>query len=515
MSARITTPTFLLVFVIITLILLVGCSLDNALMGSEDRSTSPQENYLTMDGSGSETSTDGGKDYYPGTEKFGELSYNGFVFTAEDNLSTFGVDVDNGSYTFGRKKLNEGLLPPTASVRVEEYINYFRQNYPAPSEKPFSVAADGAPSPFRSDSLHILRIGIRGRDAAEGSGKIWNLTFLVDISGSMTSRLELVKKSLYVLVDNMRPGDRISVCTYAGGVKTIMTPTSIGEKDKETIKGILSELKAGGSTAMASGIQNAYNVNLSGFADGGVNRVIVCSDGDANVGPTSHNDILALIDSYVDKGITLSTLGFGMGNYNDHLMEQLANKGNGNYYYIDSEAEAKRLFTEEIAAVMEVIAKDVKVQVEFNRSAVVRYRLIGYENRDIADTDFTKDTTDAGEIGAGHCVTALYEIELADNDAEVLGIVHLRYKLPGGTEDIAVDVSMPNTILAAGLDAGDRRLRFSAGIAEFAEILRESPYASNSLANVESLVSQTHNSSDDRDVELLQMVKSARRISGE
>ncbi|MFC1483494.1 von Willebrand factor type A domain-containing protein [Candidatus Neomarinimicrobiota bacterium] len=459
-----------------------------------------------MDGAG------GCSDCYPGTEKFGELTYNGFVYTEEDNLSTFGIDVDNGSYTFGRKKINEGYLPPMESVRVEEYINYFRQDFEPPLEEPFSVIVDGAPSPFRGDSLHILRIGIQGREVSMDERKPWNLTFLVDISGSMTSRLDLVKESLYILVDQMQEGDQISVCTYAGGVSTVLMPTTLPENDQDGIKGILSDLKAGGSTAMASGIQNAYNVNLSGFIAEGVNRVIVCSDGDANVGPTSHEEILELITSYVEEGVTLSALGFGQGNYNDYMMEQLADQGNGNYYYIDSLAEAERLFTEELTGVMEVIAKDVKIQVEFNSDAVIRYRLIGYENRDIADEDFEDEETDAGEIGAGHRVTALYEVELNGTGAWDLLTVHLRYKLPDGDSDIPLDVNVTQEVLADTFWEAGERFQFTVGVAEFAEILRGSPYVTSSLEDVEQIVSQALWDGDDRDVEFLGLIRKTQTI---
>ena len=457
-------------------------------------------------------STSGCSDCYPGSERFGELTFNPFVYTEEDNLSTFGIDVDAGSYTFGRKKINEGHLPPKESVRIEEYINYFRQDYNPPVDVPFSITVDGAPSPFRGDSLHILRIGIRGKTLSSAERRPWNLTFLIDISGSMTSRLDLVKQSLYILVDNMQEGDKISICTYAGSVGTVLTPTTLTDNDKEGIKGIISDLVAGGSTAMASGIQNAYNVNTSGLIEGGVNRVIVCSDGDANVGPTSHEDILELIASYVENGITLSTLGFGQGNYNDYMMEQLADRGNGNYYYIDSLAEAERLFQEELVAMMEVIAKDVKIQVEFDVSEVVRYRLIGYENRNIADEDFENENIDAGEIGAGHRVTALYEIELSGNGTGNLVIVHLRYKLPDGETDIPLDVPVTLNALAGTFAESSERFQFTVGVAEFAEILRESPYVSTSLADVESIVALAVAGDDDRDVEFLELVRKAQTI---
>ncbi len=476
--------------------------------------TSPEEKSGTdgiNDYSSALDGGDGRNDYYPGQERHGDLTYNAFVMTEEDNLSTFGVDVDAGSYTFGRKKINEGIVPAPSSVRVEEYINYFHQDYPAPTTLPFSVNIDGAPSPFRADSLHLLRIGLKGRELSEEETP-WNLTFLIDISGSMTRRLDTVKESLYILVDNMRLGDQVSICTYAGSVGTVLNPTDLQENDAEAIKAIIGDLEAGGSTAMASGLQNAYNVNSSGFLDGGVNRVIVCSDGDANVGAASHESILELIEDYVDQGITLSTLGFGSGNYNDHLMEQLADQGNGNYYYIDSIEEAERLFTEELSGVMEVIAKDVKIQVEFNSASVLRYRLIGYENRDIDDDQFENDSTDAGEIGAGHRVTALYELELVHGGASNLGIVHLRYKMPGGETDIPLDVPIVGSDLADSFSQASDRFRFTAGVAEYAEIIRESPHVQTSLEAVETLIGSSLVGSDERDAELLELIRQLQNI---
>mgnify|MGYP002639560588 CR=1 FL=1 len=474
------------------------------------------------DNQGNLTSTDGTKsggngyenfagtsdlgDWYPGSEKHGDLYYNGFINTDEDNLSTFGVDVDAGSYTFGRKKINEGILPAPSSVRVEEYINYFLQDYDVPTTEPFSVSVDGAPSPFRSEALHLLRIGLQGR-APSTETIPWNLTFLIDISGSMQSRLNLVKESLYILVDNMRVGDQVSICTYAGSVGTVLTPTSLQENDAEGIKGIIADLVAGGSTAMASGLQNAYNVNSSALLDEGVNRIVVCSDGDANVGATGHESILELIEEYVDQGITLSTLGFGQGNYNDYLMEQLADQGNGNYYYIDSIDEAQRLFTEELSAIMEVIAKDVKIQVEFNAASVLRYRLIGYENRDIDDDQFENDSTDAGEIGAGHRVTALYELEFIEGGPSTLGTVHLRYKLPDGETDIPFDVTINSNNFVSQFSQASDRFRFTVGVAEYAEILRESPYVETSLLEVEPIIEASLIGSDERDAELLELIR--------
>jgi len=492
----------------------VGC--ENELLNPSSRSTSTNESFTALDGADGAVGGAGGlydteDGYYPGTEQHGELSYNAFVFTAEDNLSTFGVDVDAGSYTFGRGKINADQIPAPASVRVEEYINYFRQDYTAPSEAPFSVNLDGAPSPFRGDSLHLLRIGLQGRLQLE-ENLPWNLTFLVDVSGSMTSKMNLVKQSLNILVDNMRLGDQISICTYASHTETILNPTTLEEQDAEAIKNIIAGLTPGGSTAMGAGLQNAYEVNTLGFLENGVNRVIVCSDGDANVGGTTHEAMLELISDYVDQGITLSTLGYGVGNYNDELMEQLADQGDGNNYYIDTLEEATRLFTEELLGVLQIIAKDVKIQVEFNPVSVIRYRLIGYENRDIADEEFEDDETDAGDIGAGHRVTALYELELNQASSAALGTVHLRYKQPHGDTDIPVDFSIQQSHVSNDIIEASNRFMFTAAIAEYAELLRESPFASSNFSAVEELISATMDSEDDRDIELLYLIQKLQDI---
>ncbi len=487
--------------------------------GKKEKPASPRTTGKTIT-SGSLSYGDNGDgddfaDYYQGNEKFGELIYSKFFDTEEDNLSTFAIDVDNGSYTLGRKKLNQGILPASESVRVEEYINYFQQDYKSPRGDPFSVIVDGSPSPFRGDDLHIVRIGIQGKTTSNKERRPWNLTFLIDISGSMQSRMDLVKKSLYMLIDNnMKDKDKISVCTYAGSVGTVLLPTSLEEIGKEGLKGIISDLEAGGSTAMASGLQNAYNINDSALIEGGVNRIVVCSDGDANVGATGHNQILDTIAGYVEKGITLSTLGFGQGNYNDYLMEQLADNGNGNYYYIDTYEEAERFFSDEFVSVMEIIAKDVKIQVEFNPKVVRRYRLIGYENRDIADEDFVKETTDAGELGAGHRVTALYEIELKGNNKKDIGTVHLRYKLPNGKKDILMDVPILRNDIRDNFFTASERFQFTVCIAEFAEILRKSPNVDTSLDDVNKIISDIVLPNEDkRDKEFRQLLKKAMSIA--
>jgi Ca-activated chloride channel family protein len=445
--------------------------------------------------------------YYYGTEKFGPLEYNGFVLTSMDSLSTFGVDVDEGSYTFGRKKINQGIRPSKESVRIEEYINYFNQDYIPPESAPFSVTIDGGPSLFRPESISIVRIGLQGKVASNTIRKPWNITFLIDISGSMQGRLDFVKECLYLIVDSMHTGDKLSICTYAGSVGTILNPVSIDNEDKQSIKSIISELRASGSTAMASGLLNAYQVNLRGFISESVNRVLVCSDGDANVGNTSHEAILEQISAYVDSGITLSTLGFGQGNYNDQMMEQLANKGNGNYFYVDSETEAQRLFGEKLIGMMEVIAKDVKIQVEFHAKAVKKYRLIGYENRNIDDNQFTNEKTDAGEIGAGHRVTALYEVIFTESFNDNPGVVHLRYKEPSGSKDISVDIPIQKSNVTNAVTMVSKRLLFTQCVAEYAQVLSENPYATTNLNLIHQHLTTYHNPNDERDVELLSLCK--------
>ncbi|MBF0432409.1 MAG: von Willebrand factor type A domain-containing protein [Fibrobacteria bacterium] len=449
-------------------------------------------------------------DYYPGTEKYGDLTYNPFHLTSEDSLSTFAIDVDNGSYTLARKKLQQGLAPDPASIRVEEFLNYFEQDYPEPDNGPLAVYIDGAVSPFR-DSLVLLRIGLKGKELVQEERKVWNFTFLVDVSGSMTSRLAMVKYSLNVLVDNMQEGDQISLCTYAGSVSTKIAPTTMD--DKEIIKTAINNLSSGGGTAMSSGIQNAYNTNMLGFKQGGVNRVIVCSDGDANIGDTSQESIHALIANYIDSGITLSTIGYGQGNYNDQLMEQLADKGNGNYYYVDSQEEGKRLFTDELASTMQVIAKDVKLQIEFAAKSVLKYRLIGYKNQSIPDFDFVKEDTDAGELGAGHRVTALYELLLTENPGNRLGSISLHYKDPDTDATVPKEYLVQKEAINSDFSTSASRFRFCAGVAEFAELLRASPYATGTtLAELETIISESIDTGDAKDNELLDLVKIAKGI---
>jgi Ca-activated chloride channel family protein len=419
-----------------------------------------------------------GVDSPSGGEGYKDYGVNAWTETSKDKLSTFSVDVDTGSYTLARAKLMRGEMPLRASVRVEEFLNYFRYSYAQPTAEDGALAVymDAAPSPF-TKGKHLLRVGVQGKRLDVNERKNAHLTFLVDVSGSMQSpdKLPLAKRALRMLVDNLRDGDTVALVTYASGVKLVMPPT--GMEKKAEIHAAIEELRAGGSTAMASGIELAYAQAEKTLSSDSESRVIICSDGDANVGPSGSEQILKLIQSKVKEGVTVTTLGFGMGNYKDELMEQFANKGNGNHFYVDSLFEARRIFQEQLGGTLEVIAKDVKLQVEFNPDFVTGYRLVGYENRDIADVDFRNDKVDAGEIGAGHTVTALYEVELKPGAGEGLATVRLRAKQPKGAEAHERAFVFHASQLAKSFDTASKDFQFATAVMGAAEIFRQSPYA--------------------------------------
>ena len=449
----------------------------------------------------------------PQREQYEHHGFNEFKETSEDARSTFAVDVDTGSYTVSRRKLNSGRLPPPAAVRVEEFVNYFDYDYPEPDSGAFGVHMEAAPSPFsQDDNRHLMRVGVQGKEITRAERKPVHLTFLVDVSGSMSSRdkLGLAKESLRILTNNLQEGDTVALATYAGRVAKILEPT--GVDDKERILGALDRLEAGGSTAMNSGLELAYNMAMESFHPEHVNRVVVVSDGDANVGPASHEQILDEIQSYVDKGVRLSTVGFGTGNYQDTMMEQLANNGNGNYFYIDSRKEARRVFDKQVNGTLQIIAKDVKIQVEFHEDVVPRYRLIGYENRDIKDKNFRDDSVDAGEIGAGHTVTALYELEVDKQAQGKLATVRVRHKTPRGEEADEQAFPYRSDQLHTSLDEASRDFQFAAAVGGFAELLRESPYAQDlSYGLVEEVASASTKGREARR-ELVQLVRKAKRM---
>ncbi len=471
----------------------------------------PSDGYGGGEGGGNGSGGGGsltlGSVYYPGTTEYSSFQLGGFIETLIDNQSTFGLDVDAASYTLARSVLNSNQLPDSAQVRTEEFINYFTYNYPEPENSVFHISADIAASPFR-DTLQVLRVGMRAY-TPEIRRQPWNLTFLIDISGSMNGRLDLVKESLSILIDNMKEGDYLSITTYAGSVQTILEPISLMDSDRETIKGMISDLESGGGTGMADGMTNAYTVNRSALLSEGVNRVIVCSDGDANIGARGGDDLLALIEEYVDEGIMMSTLGFGLGNYKDNTMETLANKGNGNYYYIDGINEAQRIFGDKIAATIESIAIDTKIQVEFDSEKVRSYRLLGYENRDIADELFEVDSTDAGELGPGHTVTALYELVLTKGlpSNTTLGSVRLRFKdLQGTSFEESIEITTSNSM---SFDDQDSDFRFATLVGEYADILRKTPHSTTTLTELQNIAQAWGLDDSDERIEFYEILKKA------
>jgi Ca-activated chloride channel family protein len=439
---------------------------------------------------------------------------NPWTETSRDAQSTFAADVDTASYTYARRMLQGGALPPAASVRVEEFVNAFKYSFPpAAKSSPFSVVMDAAPSPF-APKHHILRVGVATPPKSAAERKTANLVFLVDVSGSMDSadKIGLAKKSLEILVSQLRESDTVSLVTYAGSTQVVLPATSL-EKKSQILKAIAS-LQVGGSTAMGSGLDLAYEQAMKSMRPGSISRVIVLSDGDTNVGPTSHQKILDIIDARVKAGVTLSTIGFGMGNYRADLMEQLGDRGNGNNYYVDSLDAAKKLFSADLASVLEVAAKDTKLQVEFDPAVVARYRLLGYENRDIKDADFRKDNVDAGEVGVGHQVTAMYEVQLVEGAAKrPLGLVRIRHKAPDGqvaTENTFAMTGAP----AASFDAASADFKFAFAVASFADMLRGAEDAQDwSLGHAIKVARDNAGADKDR-LELVELMTKAQALRG-
>jgi Ca-activated chloride channel family protein len=392
-------------------------------------------------------------------------------------------------------------------------LNYFDYAYPGPSSGAFAVHLNAAPSPFVKGH-HVVRVAVQGKRIDAKDRKPVHLVYLVDTSGSMQAadKIGLAKKSLKLLTDTLKPGDTVALCTYAGSVREVLPPTGIEGRGR--ILAAIEDLTASGSTAMSSGIDLAYKLAERTLVQGHVNRVIVLSDGDANVGPTSHDEILQTIKRAKDKGITLSTIGFGSGNYKDVMMEQLANQGDGNYSYIDSESQARRVFSEQVSGLLEVIARDVKIQVEFDPNFVKEYRLIGYENRDVADKDFRNDKVDAGEIGAGHSVTAIYDVVLKSTASSPV-TVRLRHKAPLGSDEATESVvSMAPGAIAPSFEAAPADLRFATAVMGFAEILRQSPHAKGfSLGDVEKLGRASAAGRGDQQ-EFLDIVRRASALAG-
>ena len=428
---------------------------------------------------------------------------------ADDFLSTFAIDVDTGAYTQARRVLRSGGLPEPAAVRTEEFVNYLDYGYPEPEpERPFAVTLDAAPHPFQAGH-HVLRVGLQGSTPTPDTRRPMHLTFLVDTSCSMTSsdRLSLAQESLRHLVKGLKQQDSVAIGTYAGGVAQVLEPTSAVRQS--TILAAIDGLRTGGGTAMESGVTLAYAMADDAYVAGHENRVVVLSDGDANIGGSTTTDMLDVVRRYAGRGITLSTVGFGTGNYRDALMEQLANKGDGTYVYIDGPSEAERVFGDGALAALTTIARDVKIQVAFDPEDVVSYRLIGYENRAIADEDFRRDEVDAGEIGAGHTVTALYDVVLRPQRSADVATVHLRWK-PPGPEAPATEMSSAIPDREFGQGSADLRLAFA--MASFAEKLRRhESYDAVGWAAIRSIAAGAQRG-DDRGEELLELIDAAAKL---
>jgi Ca-activated chloride channel family protein len=471
------------------------------------------------------------------TEEYSTIVENEFLNAFTNPLSTFSIDVDAASYSNARRFIQNGQLPPKDAVRIEEFINYFDYDYPQPrDEHPFAVYTELASCPW-NEKNYLLHLGIKGKELSDDESTASNLVFLLDVSGSMTpeNKLPLVKKAFGFLVNNLKSEDKIAIVVYAGSAGLILPSTN--GYDKEKILSVLENLHAGGSTAGGAGIQLAYKIAAENFIEGGNNRIILATDGDFNVGISNTSELVEMIEKKRDEGIFLTILGFGMGNYKDGRLEELADKGNGNYYYIDNILEAKKVFDYDLMGTLFTIAKDVKIQIEFNPAKVFAYRLIGYENRLLKKEDFDDDKKDAGELGAGHTVTALYEIipasekllieesnelkyqmneltNVAVNSDEVLTL-KLRYKLPEEDESNLITSVVEDQ--AIYFEDASNNFNFSSAVAGFAMLLRDSKFKGQAdFKLIEDLAE--NNLGDDRygyRDEFVSLVKRAKKLSEE
>ena len=417
---------------------------------------------------------------------FQHYGVNPSIDTEDDHLSTFAMDVDTASYTVARRFVQDGNLPDPDSVRVEEFVNFFEQGYDPPTEGAFAIHFEGSPSPFGGGNHWLMRVGLQGRSVDPGQRKDATLIFAIDVSGSMAreDRLGMVKRALQMLVDELSSDDEVGIVVYGNRGRVVLEPTSGGNKD--AIMSAVRSLTPAGSTYVEDGLKLAYGLageQARKERPGRITRVLLLSDGVGNVGRTGADSILRQIRDHVEEGVTLTTVGFGMGNYNDVLMERLANDGDGSYYYIDSLTEARRIFSENLVGTLQVIAKDAKVQVDFNPDVVSRYRLLGYENRRVADEDFRNDAVDAGEVGAGHSVTALYELKIRDDADGALATVAVRYEDPDTGEVSELSREFQRSELAEGFEEASPRFQMAAVVAEYAELLRGSYWAQDGSLN--------------------------------
>jgi len=470
------------------------------------------------------------------TEGYASVNENGYKNVKNNPLSTFSIDVDNASYSNIRRFINSGSLPPADAVRIEEMINYFKFDYPEPrGEHPFSVYTELAICPWNRNH-QLLQVGLRGKSIDKSSLPPSNLVFLIDVSGSMNSpnKLPLLKSAFGLLVNELRPQDHVAIVVYAGAAGLVLESTP-GNR-KEAIMGAIDNLEAGGSTAGGAGLKLAYREAEKNFVKGGNNRIILATDGDFNVGESSNGGMERLVEEKRELGVFITVLGFGMGNVKDDKMEIIADKGNGNYSYIDNLQEARRVLVREFGGTLFTIAKDVKFQLEFNPSMVDSYRLIGYENRLLNDEDFNDDTKDAGEMGSGHMVTALYEVVPAgsgernpsvdplkyqssrkiqeENYSDELLTIKVRYKKPDGHTSMLLE--KPVRAYADEIEGASENLRFAAAVAEFGMILRESEFKGNSTLDGAAKLAKSSRGEDEDGYrsEMIRLISTVRDMRG-
>lgn len=484
------------------LLFLVGCGTESReFSAARDRMVTNEKLTASSAAPRSQFESPGAEQQNFNTKRYDRIVENDFLDARNNPLSTFSIDVDTASYANMRRFLDSGQLPPPGAIRIEELINYFNYDYPQPEgDVPFSVNVELAGCPW-NPAHRLARIGLQGREIETENRPPSNLVFLLDVSGSMNSsnKLGLVKSAMRMLVNQLNENDRVAIVVYAGASGLALPSTSAD--DRSRILTAFEELRAGGSTNGGEGIQLAYNIAEENFIPGGTNRVILCTDGDFNVGVTNQSELFRLIENRARSGVFLSVLGFGTGNYNDSTMEKLADRGNGNYAYIDSFKEATKVLVEQMSGTLLTIAKDVKIQVDFNPAHVSAYRLIGYENRMLKSEDFLDDTKDAGEIGAGHTVTALYEIVPVGVETNLPQVeaskyqaskeesqtptpdkptsnesftVRLRYKDPEGVESKPLRVAVTDN--EQSFEEASTDFRFATAVAGFGMLLRDSAH---------------------------------------
>lgn len=469
-----------------------------------------------------------------GRDRFENFEINPVKRTADEPVSTFSIDVDTASYSFVRRELNRGVLPQKDAVRLEEMVNYFDYNYPLPADKsaPFSRSVTMLDSPW-NPGKKLIHIGIRGYDISEQPKS--NLVFLLDVSGSMNSpdKLPLVKQSMELLLSKLRPDDTVSIAVYAGAAGTVLEPTEV--KDKQKILSAINGLRSGGSTAGAQGIKLAYQLAESSFKKDAVNRIILATDGDFNVGITSTDELKGFVERKREKGIYLSVLGFGAGNYHDKLMQDLAQNGNGVAAYIDTLSEAQKVLVNEATSNLFPIAKDVKIQVEFNPATVSEYRLLGYETRKLNREDFNNDAVDAGEIGSGHTVTAIYEItpagsaatlidesryskraEIKDQKNNEYAFLKIRYKLPEEDKSRLLTTTIQTHLNESTDPTLANEARFATAVAGFAQLLKDPRYLSDWNYDDAIALAQAHKGADEFGyrTEFVQLIRRAKTAAG-